>query len=516
MEGQELVLKSGSRLVSFTPRDFVAMAFRRRRVLVTCFFGILLGSILSAIVWPSYRAETEILVRRQRVDPVVTPQQSSQMTVSSLMTEEEINSEVELIKSEDVLRQVVLQCGLDKRHSLLGSLLSSRDPEQRIAKAVRNLRSGLGVDSLPKTNIIRISYGSSDPKMAAQILRVLDNVYLAKHEEVHGSSGQFSFFDRQTERAKAELAEAEERLKALPQRTGTANPTLARDITLQKVNDFNSSLGQTRAAIAESRKKIEAMEQLAKTTPARLTTQMREQDDAPVLQQMKATLLGLQLKRSDMASKFQPDYPPLQELDREIAQTSAAISGERPLNDVTTDQNPAYTWVNSELVKSKAELRGFEAKATETESLVRQTLASARELDAEGIEQQDLVRTTKAAEERYLTYLRKREEARITDAFDQHGFLNVTVAEKPTVPSLPAESPWMYGLVGLFLAFTVSAGAVFTLEYFDPSFRNSAEVEAVLNVPVLAAVPHQNYNGFHPDGRNGHDRVLDSADNDLS
>src|SRR5207245_8188213 len=129
--------KSGSRLVSFTPRDFVAMAFRRRRVLVTCFFGILLGSILSAIVWPSYRAETEILVRRQRVDPVVTPQQSSQMTVSSLMTEEEINSEVELIKSEDVLRQVVLQCGLDKRHSLLGSLLSSRDPEQRIAKADR-------------------------------------------------------------------------------------------------------------------------------------------------------------------------------------------------------------------------------------------------------------------------------------------------------------------------------------------------------------------------------------------
>src|SRR5207245_4408250 len=125
MEGQELVLKSGSRLVSFTPRDFVAMAFRRRRVLVTCFFGILLGSILSAIVWPSYRAETEILVRRQRVGPVVTPQQSSQMTVSSLMTEEESNSEVELTKGEGVLAQFVLQCRLDQRQWPVGSLLSS-------------------------------------------------------------------------------------------------------------------------------------------------------------------------------------------------------------------------------------------------------------------------------------------------------------------------------------------------------------------------------------------------------
>jgi uncharacterized protein involved in exopolysaccharide biosynthesis len=269
-------------------------------------------------------------------------------------------------------------------------------------------------------------------------------------------------------------------------------------MTLQKVNEFNLSLGQTRAAIAETQKKIDSMEQLKKTTPARLTTQMRQQDDAPVLQQMKSTLLALELKRSDLASKYQPDYPPLQELDREIAATKATINGEKPLSDVTTDQNPAYAWMNSELVKEKSELRGYQAKATETETLVRETLASARELDVQGIEQQDLIRTAKAAEENYLLYLRKREEARISDAFDQQSILNVAIAEKPTVPSLPAESPLMFGLIGTFLALTVSAGVVFAVEYFDPSFRSPSEVEAVLQLPVLAAVPDKNWTSSAP------------------
>jgi uncharacterized protein involved in exopolysaccharide biosynthesis len=490
MEGQALVLQTRNRMVTFTVRDFAGMAFLRSRALLLCFFGILMGSILSAVLFPSYRAQTEILVRRQRVDPVVTSEQTSQMMVSSVVSEEEVNSEVELLKSEDVLRRVVTQCGLDEP-GLLDSVLGMRDPERRVAKAVKRLRTGIGIDSLPKTNIIRISYSSSDPKRAAKVLDVLEEAYLQKHEEVHRTPGQFQFFDQEAERAKAALAAAEQRLEAFPGETGTANPNLGRDITLQKVNDLNFSLAQTQAAIAEAKKKIDAMEQLAKTTPARLTTQMRQQDDAPVLQQMKSTLLNLELKRSDLASKYQSDYPPLQELDREIADTRAAIAGEKQLSDVTTDQNPAAAWINSDLVKTKSELRGYEAKATETEMLARQTLASAQKLDAQGVQQQDLIRSAKTAEENYLLYSRKREEARITDAFDTQRILNVAVTEKPRVPSLPNQSLTMSILVGLVLAVTVSAGVIFTLEYFDPSFRTPTEVEAFLNRPVLAAVPDQ-------------------------
>jgi uncharacterized protein involved in exopolysaccharide biosynthesis len=197
-----------------------------------------------------------------------------------------------------------------------------------------------------------------------------------------------------------------------------------------------------------------------------------------------------------MASKYQPDYPPLKELDREIESTKAAIAGERPLGDVTTDQNPAYTWIQGELAKSKSDLHGYEAKATETETIIRQTMEDARKLDVDSIEQQDLLRAAKTAEENYLLYSRKREEARIDEALDENKILNTVVAEQPVVPSYPAQSPWMLGLFGTMLACAVTAGMVFTLEYLDPSFRTPNEVTAVLNVPLLAAIPDQGGNVF--------------------
>jgi uncharacterized protein involved in exopolysaccharide biosynthesis len=226
-------------------------------------------------------------------------------------------------------------------------------------------------------------------------------------------------------------------------------------------------------------------------------------DDALVLQQMKTTLLNLELKRSEMISKYQPDYPPVQELDKEVADTRAAIAGEKPFKDVTTDQNPAYVWIKSELARAQTDLRGYQAKAAETEAIVRQTLDSTRRLDVSSIEQQDRLRAVKVAEENYLLYLRKREEANITDALDQTHILNVGIAEKPTVPVFPTQSPWMLGLFAMVLALTMSAAMIVTLEYLDPMFRTPAQVEGLLDLPVLAAFPDQDSNGFQLEHRNG-------------
>jgi len=493
MEGQELMVRRTPTALSWTLRDVVAMGFRRRRAVLLCFFGVLAGTIAYVILTPEYRAETKILVRRQRVDPVASPDAAQAVMVQSSVAEEEMNSEVELIRSDDVLRKVVAQCGLDKGS---GGWLRKRTPQQMADGALAGLRSRLLVEALPKTDIIRITYTASDPVLAAQVLQSLNAAYLDANREMHRSAGQLEFFDQQAKAASDQLQTAEERLKEFPKQDGTANPALARDYTLQKLNEFNYNLGQIKQSIAEGQSRIASLEQLAKTTPPRLTTQMRQADAGQALQLMKSTLLTLELKRSDMASKYQADYPPLKELDKEIESTQAAISGEKPLGDVTTDQNPAYVWIQGELTKAKADVHGYQAKATETESIIQQTMESARKLNSDSIEQQDLTRTAKTAEDNFILYSHKREEARIDEALDKDKILNLAVAEKPAVPSFPAQSPLMLGLFGTVLAFAATAGVVFTLEYLDPSFRTPNEVRAVLNVPLLAAVPDQSSGVF--------------------
>jgi uncharacterized protein involved in exopolysaccharide biosynthesis len=241
---------------------------------------------------------------------------------------------------------------------------------------------------------------------------------------------------------------------------------------------------------------------------------MRDADAEGVLQQMKSTLLTLDLKRSDMASKYKPDYPPLVELNKEIASTEAAIAGEKPVKDVTTDQNPAYVWIDGELAKAQADLRGYQAKADAIESTIAKTMEDARKLDVSSIEQADLVRTAKAAEDNFLLYERKREEARIGEALDQTHILNVSIAEKATIPSVPALSPVLIGLFGLMLALAASAGLVFMLERLDNSFRTPADVEAVLNLPLLAAVPNERGYRLRTEGRNDDRSSADGTDSD--
>ena len=105
------------------------------------------------------------------------------------------------------------------------------------------------------------------------------------------------------------------------------------------------------------------------------------------------------------------------------------------------------------------------------------------------IEQERLVNDLKAAEDKYLLYVNKREESRIGDALDQGGILNVTIAEQPTVPALPKISALGFGLIGLAVAGTLSVGLAFATDYLSPTFRTPAEIAAYLGGPVLASLP---------------------------
>ena len=101
-----------------------------------------------------------------------------------------------------------------------------------------------------------------------------------------------------------------------------------------------------------------------------------------------------------------------------------------------------------------------------------------RQLAVDSLTQQDLVRTVKATEEKYLLYVRKQEEARIGDALDARGILNVTVAQEPRVPALPKRSPVTFAAIGLLLATTMSTGLALATDYLDPAFRTPDEVAA--------------------------------------
>jgi uncharacterized protein involved in exopolysaccharide biosynthesis len=489
----EIVLdrRRTSRASSPTLRDVLSVLFRQRKLGMISFAAIFLGAVLYGFLLPSYQAQMRVLVRRGRVDPPMTAQPTALSEFSRYeVTEEELNSEVELLRDQDILRRVVLATKLDvpQRHFWNWG---KEEGEARIARAVRQLAKRLKVEPVRKTRLISVAYESSDPALAARVLDTLASGYLEKHLEVHRPSGEFRFFEQQTKQYGQALDQAESQLLDLIREKGVVSASLERDMALQKLSDADASQRQIAVAMAETGQRVRALEAQLATLPERTTTEIRTSDNAQLLQQLKSTLLTLELKRAELITKFQPTYRLVEEVDRQIAETKAAIAREQfaPVREQTTEKDPNREWAKAELEKAQVELSALRGRAEASAVLVSNYRSLARQLGEDSIRQQDLARTAKTAEENYLLYVRKREEARIGDALDERGILNVTVVEAPRVPALPKYSPVMFACFGFVVAVTVSTGLAFAADYLDPALRTPEEVTVLLGAPVLASLP---------------------------
>lgn len=467
--------------------------FRQRRVFV-CVSGVVLAAaVLYALLGANYQAHMKVLVRKGRADAPVSIAESAPLDLTRMaVTEEELNSEVELLRDDEVLRKVVGETGMGQR-DWLHFLRPGEGNAERVERAARRLAKKLQVEPVKRTNLIAISYAADDPRMAAKVLQSVANTYLEKHMEVHRPSGQFGFFDQQRTESRLQLEEAKGKLLQFTKRHGVVAAGEQRDLVLQKLTELDANGRQARIDLAETQQRVSELEgQLAKL-PERATTQVRIADNPELLKSLKATLLDLQLKRMQLLTKFEPNHRLVREVDQQIAQTEASITAEnlRPLRDETTDKNANYEWAKAELQRAQVQLKALEAREAATGAQEAAYRALAQRLGEDAVTEDDLQSTEKAAQENYLLYVKKQEEARMDDALDQRGIVNVAIAEHPVAPALPLWSAWTVLAIGLAAAGAAGAGAAFAVDYLDPALRTPDDVLVYLNSPVLASLPRR-------------------------
>lgn len=476
-----------------TLRDLVSPLFRHRRLATGCVVGALLCSIAATVLLSrKYESRMEILVNRERLDPVVTTESTTQVPqLAPQVTEEEINSEVELLQSRDVLEKVVLACGLQKADSWLARMLPGHGQGSEVYRAVETLGKQLKVKIVPKTNLINVSYRSKDPQVAFGVLNVLANLYLEKHVAVHRPAGSYEFFTKEAERYREALRESETRLATFDSQEGLVAPDEERTNMGLKLADAVAALHQAQQATAADEHRIRDVQGQMRATPARSTTQQVSNSADLLLQQLQGNLLTAQVNRGQLLMKYAPTYPLVQQVDQQIKQTQVAIEEAEKTKYVnqTTDRDPTYEFLREDIAKTQADLASQRATAIALDRTITTLRQKMVELDQKALRQADLVRENKANEANYLLYLSKREQERTSDALDKKRIANVAIAIPPSVPALPVHSATLIGVVGLFLSITIGIAAAYLAEYMDPSFHTPTEVVDILRIPLVVAIP---------------------------
>ncbi len=467
------------------------VVFRQRRVFV-CVSGLVLAAaVLYAMVGAKYQANMKVLVRRGRAEAPVSAGQNAPLDVTRMaVTEEELNSEVELLRSEEVLRKVVERTSVGGRDWLHFLRLREGLAERR-ERTARGLSKSLKVEPVKKTNLIAISYAAGDPQTAAKVLQAVANIYLEKHKDVHRPNGEFHFFEQQTAESRLQLEESKRKLLQFSARHGVIAAAQQRDLALQKLSELDASDRQAQIEITETQRRVRELEDQLKVLPERATTQVRTADNSELMKSLKSSLLDLQLKRTQLLTKFEPKHRLVQEVEQQIEQAQTAIVAESlsPVKDETTDKNTQYEWAKSELQQAQVQLKALQAREAATNTHRAECRAIAQKLGEDAITQDDLLSTEKATQENYLLYVKKQEEARMNDALDERGIVNVAIAEQPVAPALPVWSAWTLLVIGIVAAGSAGTGAAFIADYIDPAFRNPEDVLAYLDAPVLASLP---------------------------
>jgi uncharacterized protein involved in exopolysaccharide biosynthesis len=465
-------------------RDVATQIFRQRAIAIGVFLVVIVGFVLTGQFTPKYKAQMKVLVRKQRADPIVTSgHNSTPDLMQASIPEEELNSEVELLRGDDLLHDVVLEAGL---------LPDGQTDPKQVAKALRKLKKNLQISALPKTNLISAQYQSTVPEESSRVLSVLGKLFLKKQKTVNGSANQVSFFQEQEEQHRTALEAAETKLVDFTRKTGIVSAEMQRDLAVHQVNDLNVTETQIKASMEDAAGRSRMIDAQLQTMPERISTENRRSDNPALLNQLKGTLLTLQLKREELLTKYDPHYRLVEEVDREIESAQKTLDAQQsaPVVEASSSNNPTRLLMEQELARAQAELNGLKAR----EAVVNHSSASveheAQELQQRSTEQAELMRDVRTEQDQLALYTGKLEEARMTNSLDRDGILNVAIAEPPVTPILPESTMIAVLFAAIFTGGVLSVGAAITADLADPTIRNGLELAEVIHVPLLAQFEH--------------------------
>jgi uncharacterized protein involved in exopolysaccharide biosynthesis len=150
-------------------------------------------------------------------------------------------------------------------------------------------------------------------------------------------------------------------------------------------------------------------------------------------------LAELQNRRTELTTKFRSDDRLVAEIDKEIADTKAALNSVTAHSNVeqVSGLNQVRQDTEKDLTVSKVTLAGTEARQARLTALVKGYKDQMYQLAGAETENDQLARTVKENEENYLLYSKKREEARIAESLDQKRITDVSLIEAPTLQGDP-------------------------------------------------------------------------------
>jgi uncharacterized protein involved in exopolysaccharide biosynthesis len=474
-------------MVEYAPklslRTLVEACFRHR-LLLACAAGLpLLLTLLIVLCLPKrYAATMQLAVLNTRQYSVISSDSDQPTKLVGDITDSDVNSQAQLLRSRDVLNQTLDQLGNPATPAL------ARD------KAIDALDTKLTVEPVRESNILNVSYVDSSPERATETLQALASSFVGKELSVLRPMHGQKLFVGLVEDRQRDLTSAQEDFAKFKVATGIASLKDDEATLLRQIEGLSSQSASLAAEFALEHRRAEKTDDELGRHPERITTQNRSTPNQAAIESLTSLLVQLQNKRTTLLTGYEPTERIVRDIDEQINNVQKQLSQLRAANamETTTDVNPLNLELKSQLARSQISSTAIAAQRRAIDAQKQADLAQLDQLEERTADFDSLQKRVVEAQRNLDLALQKRDQAAVDDALDRDRILNIAFAAKPSASSVPVQPrPGLYLALGLFVAAFLGIGACVVTELGRNTIYSPAELDAITGLTTLVAVPLQ-------------------------
>ena len=453
------------------------ITLRKRRLLLVIF--VLLG-----LLYGLYTGITQIKLYEAFGRIEVRAGSSNEFKLDAVSAfdddpQRKLQTEQAIITSDTLLATVARDLNLENDADFLGGKAPAthqtmEDPATR-QNVVDTLQGNLKVTLVPKTDIMRISYSSLNPKLSAAIVNKLIDDYIDRSYQTRFNSTQHvsQYLVGQLDDLKQLVETSQEQMMDLQRKLGTPlgfDPTHSQSVT-SPLDDLARASDQAKLAriLAESRYRM-----LNGMDPNTIESSL---DSAPGQPQALLNELRTDLAQSqaDYAKAINgslgPNYPEVRAQKAKVDQLARDVHAEE----------------SRLLIQAKENYLIAKSNEDQTDAALEQEKTDAYKLRNDLVDYTIKERDFESNRTLYEGLLQKLRTAGVEAGLES---LEVDIVDRAVAPISPlSKSKATLALTYVALGLVVGILLAFLLESLDTGLRSIAEIESVTELPSLAIVP---------------------------
>ncbi len=448
-------------------KEFINVLKNHKKLILSITLAtLLIALLLTLLMQPVYRAYSTIKVERYAANPNVQILNAE----ASRSDRDFFETQIQLIQTKSLASKVISDLGLDKKPEQIGfitrikNLFSGNKTEKIDSSDMEEIfLKNLTVKPISNSQLLSISYDSSNPKLAADINNAVAKTFVRQNLErrLDTASSYKSYVTDNIKVIKKSLEDAEKRLNDYAHKNnivqGIGGESIS-SLTLKKQIDelVNAEKERINAEAA-----YEFYKKNPNSEPSFIINDPYILSLKKAAARLETKYQNLSRKKTRSAIKLKKEIDNLKE---QIASESKAIQSSFESRFIEAQQKEKM--IRTQLDKLKAGALNIQSKSAKYNRLLREV------------------------EINQLAYNKQLEQLMAINVASNVGTNNISIIDTASVPTRKFKPSIKINLgFGLLLGLLLGMGFAFLREFIDDSVKSSKLLEKATGLPVLSQLP---------------------------